>query len=288
MSYLLYASAWRILRWLPEKIAYRFGDRLADYGIRKNGKRVQRLRQNLSVVTSRQLTENDPLLQRAMRSNLRYWIDTFRFPNWSLQRIRGSVETVNRESFDRGMARGKGLIVALPHAGNWDHAGAFFCAEGFNLVTVAEHLKPDRLFRKFLKYRAAMGMEVLDLNSHVMGVLTKRLNEGRLVALVADRDLSKSGIEIEFFGRQAKFPQGPARLALTTEATLITAFIAYQESGIKVVFSDPIEIQKISGGSEADFEREVVAITQKIADNFASEISKYPQDWHMLQRVFLD
>jgi phosphatidylinositol dimannoside acyltransferase len=288
MSYLLYAIAWRILRWLPEKSAYLLGDRIADYSIKKNGKRVQRLRSNLSIVVARQLSESDPLLRKAMRSNLRYWIDTFRFPNWSSQRIQESVDTVNRESFDNAMARGKGLIVALPHAGNWDHAGAFFCAEGFNLVTVAEHLKPDRLFRKFLTYREAMGMEVLDLNSHVMGVLTQRLREGRLIALVADRDLSKTGVEINFFGSRAKFPQGPARLALTTEATLITAFIAYQENGIKVVFSDPIDVRRITASDEEDFEREVVAITQKIADNFASEISKHPEDWHMLQRVFLD
>jgi KDO2-lipid IV(A) lauroyltransferase len=166
----------------------------------------------------------------------------------------------------------------LPHAGNWDHAGAFFCAEGHPLVTVAEHLRPERLFRRFLAYREALGMEVLDLDAKVMNTLAVRLREGRLIALVADRDLSSSGIEIDFFGRRAKFPAGPAKLALETGASLITAYISYTDEGIKVSFSKPILTN----------ERSVVEIVQSIAANFQIGIDKAPEDWHMLQRVFLE
>jgi lauroyl/myristoyl acyltransferase len=213
-----------------------------------------------------------------MRSNLRYWIDTFRFPSWTPARIRSTVEVFNRSTFDTLIARGEGLVIALPHSGNWDHAGAFFSADGHPVVTVAEHLKPERLFRKFLAYREAMGMEVLDLDGRVTKTLQDRLREGRLVALVSDRDLSASGVEVSFFGCQAKFPAGPAKLALETGAPLITAHITYTENGIAVHFSDRIETQ---GKSVED-------IVQSIAENFEHEIGKRPEDWHMLQRVFLD
>jgi KDO2-lipid IV(A) lauroyltransferase len=222
--------------------------------------------------------ELEQLLDRAMRSNLRYWIDTFRFPSWTPARIRSTVEVVNRSTFDTLIARGEGLVIALPHSGNWDHAGAFFSADGHPVVTVAEHLKPERLFRKFLAYREAMGMEVLDLDGRVTKTLQDRLREGRLVALVSDRDLSASGVEVSFFGRRAKFPAGPAKLALETGAPLITAHITYTEIGIAVHFSDRIETQ---GKSVED-------IVQSIAENFEHEIDKRPEDWHMLQRVFLD
>jgi len=222
--------------------------------------------------------ELEQLLDRAMRSNLRYWIDTFRFPSWTPARIRSTVEVFNRSTFDTLIARGEGLVVALPHSGNWDHAGAFFSADGHPVVTVAEHLKPERLFRKFLAYREAMGMEVLDLDARVTKTLQDRLREGRLVALVSDRDLSASGVEVSFFGRRAKFPAGPAKLALETGAPLITAHITYTENGIAVHFSDRIETQ---GKSVED-------IVQSIAENFEHEIGKRPEDWHMLQRVFLD
>jgi KDO2-lipid IV(A) lauroyltransferase len=279
MSYLIYSLAWRIIRLLPEKSAYRLGDAIARYAVRRDGRRVRRLRSNMSIVSGISSgVELEQLLDRAMRSNLRYWIDTFRFPSWTPARIRSTVEVVNRSTFDTLIARGEGLVIALPHSGNWDHAGAFFSADGHPVVTVAEHLKPERLFRKFLAYREAMGMEVLDLDGRVTKTLQDRLREGRLVALVSDRDLSASGVEVSFFGRRAKFPAGPAKLALETGAPLITAHITYTEIGIAVHFSDRIETQ---GKSVED-------IVQSIAENFEHEIDKRPEDWHMLQRVFLD
>jgi KDO2-lipid IV(A) lauroyltransferase len=279
MSYLIYSLAWRIIRLLPEKSAYRLGDAIARYAVRRDGRRVRRLRSNMSIVSGISSgVELEQLLDRAMRSNLRYWIDTFRFPSWTPARIRSTVEVVNRSTFDTLIARGEGLVIALPHSGNWDHAGAFFSADGHPVVTVAEHLKPERLFRKFLAYREAMGMEVLDLDGRVTKTLQDRLREGRLVALVSDRDLSASGVEVSFFGRRAKFPAGPAKLALETGAPLITAHITYTEIGIAVHFSDRIETQ---GKSVED-------IVQSIAEKFEHEIGKRPEDWHMLQRVFLD
>lgn len=279
MSYYLYSFAWRVIRFLPESMAYGLGDWIARYAIKRDGRRVRRLRSNLQVVLTQSSSgEIDDLLERAMRSNLRYWIDTFRFPGWNTAKIRESVTVINREVFDEAMASGRGLIVALPHAGNWDHAGAFFCAEGFLLVTVAEHLKPERLFRRFLSYREAMGMEVLDLDARVMKTLETRLREGRLIALVADRDLSASGIEVRFFQRVAKFPAGPAKLAIDTGATLVTAYIRYLDDGIEVRFSDPL---RTAG-------KNVAEVVQTIASNFEAEIARYPEDWHMLQRVFLE
>jgi KDO2-lipid IV(A) lauroyltransferase len=279
MSYLIYSLAWRIIRLLPEKSAYRLGDAIARYAVRRDGRRVRRLRSNMSIVSGISSgVELEQLLDRAMRSNLRYWIDTFRFPSWTPARIRSTVEVFNRSTFDTLIARGEGLVIALPHSGNWDHAGAFFSADGHPVVTVAEHLKPERLFRKFLAYREAMGMEVLDLDGRVTKTLQDRLREGRLVALVSDRDLSASGVEVSFFGRRAKFPAGPAKLALETGAPLITAHITYTEIGIAVHFSDRIETQ---GKSVED-------IVQSIAEKFEHEIGKRPEDWHMLQRVFLD
>lgn len=279
MSYYLYSLAWRLIRFLPETIAYRLGDWIARYAIKRDGRRIKRFRSNLMVVSPHSSEfEIENLLVRAMRSNLRYWIDTFRFPTWSQARIRESVEVINRNVFDDAMASGRGLIVALPHAGNWDHAGAFFCAEGFPLVTVAEHLRPERLFRKFLAYREAMGMEVLDLDARVMKTLEDRLRAGRLIALVADRDLSAHGVEVDFFNRVAKFPAGPAKLAIETGATLVTAFIRYTDTGIRVHFSTPL----ITSG------KSVNEVVQAIATNFEAEIAEYPEDWHMLQRVFLE
>jgi KDO2-lipid IV(A) lauroyltransferase len=224
----------------------------------------------------------DLLVIEAMRSYMRYWCDTFRLPDWSKKRILETVTVTNEHLLIDAIAAKTGVIVAVPHAGNWDHAGAYFCAKGIRLVTVAERLKPEKLFLKFLAYRQAMGMEVLPLDGRVLNTLEERLNEGALVALVSDRDLSRSGIEVEFFGGKARMPAGPALLALRTKAPLITAFVSYTESGVHIEFRNIIVP---SAGDESSKVKEIVQMT---AQYFEDGISESPEDWHMLQRIWID
>jgi KDO2-lipid IV(A) lauroyltransferase len=219
---------------------------------------------------------------KAMRSYMRYWCDTFRFPDWSPQRVRQTVTVENEHLLMDAIAAKTGVIVSLPHAGNWDHAGAYFCAKGVNLVTVAERLKPEKLFLKFLQYRQNMGMEVLPLDGRVLGTLAQRLRQGALVALVADRDLSRSGIDVNFFGGPARMPAGPALLALKTEAPLITAFVSYTDNGIHIVFRN---VPLPTTGTE---EEKVAQIVHMTATQFEDGIKQHPEDWHMLQRIWVD
>ncbi len=283
LSAYIYFAGWRIVRWLPEKSAYKFFYRVADFLVNRNGKSVQRLRSNLSR-TNPNLTSLDLeiIVVDAMRSYMRYWCDTFRFPDWSQQRVVNTVSVTNEHLLMDAIAAKTGVIVALPHAGNWDHAGAYFCANGVRLVTVAERLKPEKLFLKFLSYRESMGMEVLPLDGRVLDTLTQRLNEGALVALVADRDLSRSGIEVDFFGGPARMPAGPALLALRTKAPLITAFVSYTETGVHIDFNTVV---LPTSGNEVEKVQEIVQMT---AQQFESGIRKAPHDWHMLQRIWVD
>jgi KDO2-lipid IV(A) lauroyltransferase len=279
----VYFAGWRIVRWLPENFAYNLAYSVADLLSRKNGKSVQRLRSNLKrtrpEITSLDL---DLLTIQAMRSYMRYWCDTFRFPDWSTQRINETVTVENEHLLMDAIAAKTGVIVSLPHAGNWDHAGAYFCAKGVHLVTVAERLKPEKLFLKFLQYRQNMGMEVLPLDGRVLGTLAQRLRQGALVALVADRDLSRSGIDVTFFGGPSRMPAGPALLSLKTQAPLITAFVSYTDSGIHIVF------KQVLLPSEGTEEQKVAEIVQMTAKHFEEGIAKKPQDWHMLQRIWID
>jgi KDO2-lipid IV(A) lauroyltransferase len=278
-----YFAGWRIVRWLPERTAYRLAYSAADFLTKRNGKNVARLRSNLRRakpdITSLDL---DLLVFNAMRSYIRYWCDTFRFPDWSPERVRETVTVTNEHLLVDAVAAKTGVIVSLPHAGNWDHAGAYFCAKGIHLVTVAEHLKPEKLFLKFLSYRQAMGMEVLPLDGRVLGTLAQRLRQGALVALVSDRDLSRSGIDVNFFGGPSRMPAGPALLALKTNAPLITAFVSYTESGIHIDFK---EVAIPTSGSN---EEKVAEIVQLTAKHFEQGISEHPEDWHMLQRIWTD
>lgn len=280
---LLYLFAWRVVRWLPEKVAYALFYKIGRTLAKRKGKSVSRLRSNLARVKPAYTPmQMDSLMQASMRSYMRYWCDTFRFPDWSTHRMRQSVEVHNEYLLMDAIAAGTGVIVALPHAGNWDHAGAYFCSKGVKLATVAERLKPELLFRKFVAHREAMGMEVLALDSRSIAILARRLREGGLVALVADRDLSQTGVSVNFFDGVARMPAGPAVLAINTGAPLLTAFVSYTPNGIHINF-ESIEVSQ----SEIQTER-VQETVQRCADNFAKGIAEHPEDWHMLQRIWVD
>ena len=283
LSAYVYFAGWRLVRWLPESTAYKLAYRVSDLLVKRNGKSVQRLRSNLSRTQPGMTTlDLDLLVIEAMRSYMRYWCDTFRLPDWSKERIIQTTSVTNEHLLTDAIAAKTGVIVAVPHAGNWDHAGAYFCAKGIRLVTVAERLKPEKLFLKFLAYRQAMGMEVLPLDGRVLGTLAQRLRQGALVALIADRDLSRSGINVNFFGGPSRMPPGPALLALKTGALLITAFVSYTETGIHIDFKE-VAIP-ISGSND----EKVAEIVQSTAKQFEQGISEHPEDWHMLQRIWTD
>lgn len=284
LVYLGYSLGWKIVRLLPEKFAYRLAYQASDYLTKKNGSGVQRMRKNYARVRPELSTsELESLVQAGMRSYLRYWIDTFRFPSWSRERTLSTVTVTGEGILREALAQGKGAIVSLPHAGNWDHAGAYFCFTGAPLVTVAEHLEPEKLFRKFLTYRENIGMEVLDLNSRAIAVLAQRARAGKLIALVADRDLSKSGVDVDFMGYPARMPAGPAMLSIQTDAPLITAFVSYTELGIHIFFEGAVSIP-----AQGTLGEKVAVMTQEVANRFAVQLKIKTADWHMLQRIWID
>ena len=282
--YIAYLLAWRLIGILPERLAYGLANKIADYLYKKNGKGVKRLRSNYARVEPfMSESDLDQLTKAGMRSYLRYWIDTFRLNKWSKERIVSTTTVVNEELLRDPIASKKGCLVVLPHAGNWDHAAAYFCSTGINLTTVAEKLKPEQIFLKFLDYRQSIGIEVLHTEEKVLPVLLDRLQSGKLVALVADRDLSKNGISVDFFDGVAKMPSGPARLILDSNSAFISAFITYSATGINIEFKNIGPIP-----TEGSIEERVAKLTQLMADNFAAGIKSSPVDWHMLQRIWTD
>jgi len=190
------------------------------------------------------------------------------------------VRTVNEKILRDAYAAGRGVVCALPHLANYDHAGAWAGLTGMPVSTVAERLEPESLFDRFIAYRKKLGMEVLPLTGgdrDVAAVLTDRLRAGGFVCLVADRDLSERGVPVTFFGRPSRMPAGPAALSLKTGAPLIPATLHYDGPELVITFHDAI-----------DPEDGAAAMTQRCADAFAAGIAAHPQDWHMLQRIFLD
>jgi len=177
------------------------------------------------------------------------------------------------------------------HMGNWDHAGAWASLTGVPVVTVAERLQPERLYERFVAYREGLGMEILPLTGgdrDVLDVLAQRLRAGRLVPLLADRDLRASGVEVQLLGEPTRMPPGPAMLALRTGAALHPVSIwpetveGWRRPRLVIRFHEEVPAPE-SGTTRA----KVTAMTQEVADVFGAAIAEHPADWHMLQPLWL-
>ncbi|MFE9425411.1 phosphatidylinositol mannoside acyltransferase [Kitasatospora sp. NPDC006697] len=282
-----FAAAWAVLKVMPEPMARGLGTLVADFTWRRQGKGVRQLEANLARVRPRaSYLELRELSRAGMRSYLRYWMEAFRLPAWDDRRISGALRVEGREHLEAAMAAGRGTVLALPHMGNWDLAGAWVVRHcGYPFTTVAERLKPEALFERFVAYREGLGMEVLALTGSdlsVIATLAQRLRAGKLVCLVGDRDLSEAGVPVEFFGEATRMPAGPAALAQRTGAALLPVSLWYEGEVMGARIHPPVEVP-----AEVDKKTAKALMTQAMADIWAAEIDRHPQDWHMLQKFWI-
>lgn len=292
LTYRLYAGAWAIVRRLPERAAYRVFELVADVMWRRRGSAVLRLERNLRRARPQATDEELRRLTRAgLRSYLRYWCDAFRLPDWDRDRVVSTVRVEGEHHLRDNVGEGRrGVVAALMHMGNWDHAGAWASLTGAPVVTVAERLRPERLYERFLAYREGLGMEILPLtggDGDLLDTLSARLRAGRLVPLLADRDLRASGIDVDLLGEGTRMPPGPAMLALRTGAALHPVSIWHEEGtdGVpRLVIRFHDEVEPPAQGRTRE---KVTTMTQQVADQFGAAIREHPQDWHMLQPLWL-
>ncbi|OJZ69744.1 phosphatidylinositol mannoside acyltransferase [Mycobacterium paraffinicum] len=276
-----YAAGWMAVRAMPEFAARSAFETGARYAARRGG--PEQLRKNLARVIGVTPAEVPGHLMRAsLASYGRYWRETFRLPSMDLRALAGELDAAfqGAGNLDAALTTGRGAICALPHSGNWDMAGVWFTQTRGTFTTVAERLEPDSLYRRFLRYRESLGFEVLALSGGErppFDVLCDRLRANQLVCLMADRDLTRTGVQVDFFGEATRMPAGPAKLAVATGAALLPVHCWFDGDGWGFHVFPPLDC---SSG-------DVGAITQALADRFAQNIAAHPEDWHMLQPQWL-
>jgi KDO2-lipid IV(A) lauroyltransferase len=283
-----YALGWALVCRVPEswaRWAFRF---VGDIAWRRQGRGVQRLEANLRRVIGPQASGKElrALSRAAVRSYARYWMEVFRLPVITREQVLArttSVGDAEKTAF-ADIDAGRGVVFALPHMGNWEVAGVWIIARGAGkFTTVAERLKPESVYLRFLAFRESLGFEVLPAtggNSR-FGILAQRLRAGGMVCLLADRDVTGGGIEVEFFGQKARMMGGAAALAIQTGAALLPVTLWFEGSGWTVHIHPEIPVP--ANGGRRD---KVAVMTQQLARVFEAGVAAHPADWHMLQRVF--
>jgi lauroyl/myristoyl acyltransferase len=281
LSELAYATGWGVVRGMPEPMAKGVFRAAADLGARRNGPGTRQMRRNYArVVPQAGPAELDELVRAGLRSYARFWKETFRLPAMDHKKLYQHIDDgfVGLPLIEAALDRGKGLVLALPHTGNFDVSGIWLVGYQGSFTTVNERLKPESLYRRFAEYRESLGFEIVPSEGGAYRLLMERLRANKIVCLVADRDLSKRGIPVTFFGEETRMPAGPARLAAATGAPILIVDNQFSDDGWRVRVHTPIPVHS---------REDVGPATQRMADAFAADIANNPADWHMMQKLWL-
>ncbi|MDU0347609.1 phosphatidylinositol mannoside acyltransferase [Actinomyces sp. MRS3W] len=297
----LYRFAWKHVHRLPSRLGYGLSALGADaawalHRLRGGDKGVGQLEKNLARVLPAETTARE--IRRAsragMRSYMRYFYEAFALPGMSLEQIRARVRPDIDPRAHTDLDRGS-IVIALPHMGNWDLAGAWASQELAQVLTVAERLEPADLFEQFVTFREGLGMRVIGQGrgEKVFDRLVDATTQGHyVVALLADRDLSSSGIRTELCGYPARAAAGPAALAERLDLPLYVASLHYERlNGERrrragSPWGIVLTIQPVDAPAGLSGREKITAWTRAWTAAVSPYLREHASDWHMLQAVF--
>ena len=214
-----------------------------------------------------------------MRSYLRYWCESFRLPSWPLEDLVSRTDSVGEQHVRPFVEAGQGVVIALPHMANWDWAGAWATTTLAPVMSVAERLRPERLFDEFVAFRESIGIHIVALTGgdSPMPALEAWVGDGGLACLLADRDLSASSVPVDLLGETARFPVGPAVLARRTGAPLVPVTLSYDGPRMRVRFHEPVRARR-GRGDDAERGRRVRARDPGAPDGLAHDAARLRGD----------
>ncbi len=281
MTYLAYRTGAAVALALPERLTRPGAGLLgAILGLALKGRRTM-LARHLVRVHGPDLSGAalNRAVNQAFRSYGRYWLEIFRLSPARLASLDGRITVEGLEHVDAATAGGRGVLMVTPHMGNWDLGGAYMAAAGYRPATVVEPLDPPELFEWFCANRRRLGMEVVPLGDGAGSAMLRVLQEGRMAGLLSDRDLSGTGVEVEFFGERTTLPAGPATLALRAGVDIIAgAFLFDGPHGYRLVFR-PV----VSARRQGRVREDIARITQTLAGELEALVRMAPEQWHLLQ-----
>lgn len=217
-------------------------------------------------------------VRRAFGSYARYWVELFRLPGVTPAGLDAGLSVEGMEHLDRALDAGAGAIVALPHLGGWDWAGAWIATRGRPITVVVEPLEPPEMLEWFASYRRTLGMTVVPLGPTAGTAVLDALRNNHIVCLLCDRDIGGGGVEVELFGERTTLPAGPVTLALRTGAPIVPVAVYFRGRGHRGVVRPPLDLAR-----QGSFRDDVARLTQDLARELELLITAAPEQWHVFQ-----
>ncbi len=198
-------------------------------------------------------------------------VEYLRFPLLTKESVRDLVRVRGRENMDSALARGKGVIAVTGHFGDWELMGAAVRLFGYPVNFLVGEQHNQRVDDVMNAYRKMAGIGIIPMGTAMRKVLTA-LKRNEIVALLSDQDAHEEGVFVDFLGKPASTPKGPAAFALKTGATLLPAFIVREgKTGKHTVYFEP--------GIAPDTCATIESLTKTYTDRLEAYIKRYPDHW---------
>lgn len=286
LSYISYVF-YRFFGWsaprIPPHLGYWLFARIGDlfYWLDVRGQRV--VGKNLRHVMGADVPQS--VLDEKVRATFHMqgynYFDMFRVLGMSVEEIEARVTVEGWEHLESAVARGRGAVVVSAHFGNVDVLMQMVGLRGLKATLVMEHLRPEPLHQYVVDIRSRHGLTIIPVDASLKP-LFRTLHAGELVLLALDRDVTRSGIEIEFFGKPAVLPDGYAKLARHFEAPLVLAFgLRLPDHRLRVRIEPAIEVPKTK-----DRAGDIRAVMRETLDVAEQHIAKHPEQWVMFRPIW--
>ncbi len=276
-----YRAAAACARHAPEPLAARSAALIGRLASARNGDEAKIAARNLERALGRPLgdSERRRRVARAFGSYARYYLESFRLPDTDVAVIDREFAYSGVDAIHANTGPGTdGAILALPHLGTWEWAAHWLAqVADVEVTAVVERLEPPEVFEWFVGLRSSLGMEILALGPDVGRAVMSALKRGRLVCLLSDRDLTGTGVAVEFFGERTTLPAGPATLAMRLGVPLIPAAVYWRDHSRFGLARPPLDTAR-----RGRLRDDVARVTQALAGEFEALIRVAPEQWHLL------
>jgi KDO2-lipid IV(A) lauroyltransferase len=214
--------------------------------------------------------------RRAFQNYGRMLLDFILIGNLTPDELLNRMSIGGRDNLDAALSAGRGVIMAVPHMGSWDMAGAYGGALGYPISAVTERF-PGSLNDAVVRTRSRFGLNVIMLGRAAVRSITQALEANGIVALLCDLEQGP-GVDVRFFGRRAVVPGGPAAIALKTGAALLPACQYTVSPGRHHVHLDPA-ISWPAGTTKE-------SLMQTVISRFEEFIKARPDQWYAFRPIF--
>lgn len=283
-TYYLLRAGSAVSRVVPLAVLYALAALAARLGYLVPSSARAAVRANIAQVLKRPATSREVkrAAATAFRCQALNYVDLMRMGRISPRELDATLLHGDLSPFTETVASGKGCIIVSGHLGNMDYVGQWLGLHGYTVHSVMERLQPPRLFDLIVRQRASAGLHFHAAEPEAIAALTEALRGGGVVALIADRDITGTGVEVELFGAPTRLPVGPALLALRTGAPIVPAFgHRMSDNRLYVTVRQPVQLER-TRNLRADLREGVCVVARLLEEG----IARAPEQWIVFEPVW--